>query len=95
MEAKVQAVIVDDEENSLEALAILLQKYCPDVQVAGAAQTVESAIELVNSVKPELLFLDIALPDGQGFEILDEVGFSDFEVIFTTAYDQYRFVSFN
>jgi len=94
MEAKVQAVIVDDEENSLEALSILIQKYCPDIQIVGSAQTVESAIELINSVKPELLFLDIALPDGQGFEILDEVVSNDFEVIFTTAYDQYALKAF-
>ncbi len=95
MSSMVQAVIVDDEENSLEALAILLQKYCPDVQVAGAAQTVESAIELIDAVKPELVFLDIALPDGQGFEILDEVTHTNFEVIFTTAYDQYALKAFD
>jgi len=95
MEAKVQAVIVDDEENSLEALAILLQKYCPDVQVVGAAQTVESAIELIDTIKPELVFLDIALPDGQGFEVLDEVSYTGFEVIFTTAYDQYALKAFD
>jgi two-component system LytT family response regulator len=91
----IQAIIVDDEDNSLEALAILLQKYCPDVQIIGSAQTVASAIELIDSLKPELVFLDIALPDGQGFEVLEEVGYTGFEVIFTTAYDQYALKAFD
>jgi two-component system LytT family response regulator len=91
----IQAIIVDDEDNSLEALAILLQKYCPDVQIIGSAQTVASAIELIDNLKPELVFLDIALPDGQGFEVLEEVGYTGFEVIFTTAYDQYALKAFD
>jgi len=95
MSTFIQAVIVDDEDNSLEALTILLQKYCPDVQVIGTAQTVTDAVELIDNLKPELVFLDIALPDGQGFEILEEVGFTAFEVIFTTAYDQYALKAFD
>jgi two-component system LytT family response regulator len=95
MSSLIQAIIVDDEDNSLEALAILLQKYCPDVQVIGSAQTVASAIELIDNLKPELVFLDIALPDGQGFEVLEEVEYSGFEVIFTTAYDQYALKAFD
>ncbi|OFY53955.1 MAG: hypothetical protein A2X22_01640 [Bacteroidetes bacterium GWF2_49_14] len=95
MSSLIQAIIVDDEDNSLEALAILLQKYCPDVQVIGSAQTVASAIELIDNLKPELVFLDIALPDGQGFEVLEEVGHSGFEVVFTTAYDQYALKAFD
>jgi len=95
MSTLIQAVIVDDEDNSLEALTILLQKYCPDVQVIGTAQTVADAVELIDNLKPELVFLDIALPDGQGFEILEEVGFTAFEVIFTTAYDQYALKAFD
>lgn len=95
MSSQIQAILVDDEENSLEALAILLQKYCPDVQVIGAAQTVEAAIELINDQQPELVFLDIALPDGQGFEVLDQVTHTEFEVIFTTAFDQYALKAFD
>lgn len=94
MATLIKAVLVDDESNSLEALEILLSKYCPDVQVDGRAQSVEEAIEVINEVKPELVFLDIALPDGQGFEILDSVTYSGFEVIFTTAYDQYALKAF-
>lgn len=94
MNTLIQAVLVDDEENSLEALTILLEKYCPDVTVIGTAQTVESAVETIDELKPELVFLDIALPDGQGFEVLEQIEEKDFEVIFTTAYDQYALKAF-
>lgn len=90
----IQAVLVDDEDNSLEALGILLEKYCPDVQVIGTAQSVAAAIKTIDDLKPELVFLDIALPDGQGFEVLDEVSHTQFEVVFTTAYDQYALTAF-
>ncbi len=95
MSEQIQAVLVDDEENSLEALTILLQKYCPDVHVAGTADTVNSAIEVINNLQPDLVFLDIALPDGQGFEVLEQVTHTTFEVIFTTAYDQYALKAFD
>jgi len=94
MASLIHAVLVEDEDNSLEALEILLNKYCPDVQIDGRAQSVEEAISTINEIKPELVFLDIALPDGQGFEVLDAVDHTGFEVIFTTAYDQYALKAF-
>ncbi len=94
MPEQIHAVIVDDEDNSLEALEILLNKYCPDVIIDGKAQSVEEAVETIDEVKPELVFLDIALPDGQGFEVLDTVTHTEFEVVFTTAYDQYALKAF-
>jgi len=94
MASLIQTVLVDDEQNSLEALEILLSKYCPDVEVIGTADSVARAIEVINDLQPELIFLDIALPDGQGFEILDSLSYSEFEVIFTTAYDQYALKAF-
>jgi len=94
MSKLIQAVLIDDESNSLEALGILLEKYCPDVEVIGTGQSVEEAIETINDLEPELVFLDIALPDGQGFEVLEQVSHKAFEVIFTTAYDQYALTAF-
>jgi two-component system LytT family response regulator len=90
----IQAVLVDDESNSLEALGILLEKYCPEVEVIGTAQSVEEAVGVIDELQPELVFLDIALPDGQGFEVLEQVEHDQFEVIFTTAYDQYALTAF-
>ncbi|MEA1877885.1 MAG: LytTR family DNA-binding domain-containing protein [Bacteroidota bacterium] len=94
MASLIHAVLVEDEDNSLEALEILLNKYCPDVQIDGRAQSVEEAIQIIDEIKPELVFLDIALPDGQGFEVLEGTNHTDFEVIFTTAYDQYALKAF-
>ena len=94
MSNSIQAVLVDDENNSLEALGILLERYCPEVEVIGTAQSVEEAIETIDDLKPELVFLDIALPDGQGFEVLEKVSHKEYEVIFTTAYDQYALTAF-
>lgn len=94
MDNMIQAVLVDDESNSLEALGILLEKYCPEVEVIGTAQSVEEAVNVIDDLQPELVFLDIALPDGQGFEVLEQVEHDQFEVIFTTAYDQYALTAF-
>ena len=90
----IQAVLIDDEDNSLEALSILLEKYCPDVEIIGTGQSVEEAVETIDNLQPELVFLDIALPDGQGFEVLEQVSHKNFEVVFTTAYDQYALTAF-
>ncbi len=90
----IQAVLIDDEDNSLEALSILLARYCPDVEIIGTGQSVEEAVETIDTLQPELVFLDIALPDGQGFEVLEQVSHKAFEVIFTTAYDQYALTAF-
>lgn len=94
MSKLIQAVLIDDESNSLEVLGILLEKYCPDVEVIGTGQSVEEAIETIDDLQPELVFLDIALPDGQGFEVLERVSHKQFEVVFTTAYDQYALTAF-
>lgn len=94
MSEKIKAVIVDDELNSLKTLEKLLTKYCPQVSILGKAQSVSEAISLINQLKPELVFLDIAMPDGDGFEVVEKVEHKNFEVIFTTAYDQYALKAF-
>jgi two-component system LytT family response regulator len=94
MSEKINAILVDDERNSLLTLEKLLQKYCPEVNVIGKAQNVEEGIKVINDKKPDLVFLDIAMPDGDGFEVLEKVSHKLFEVIFTTAYDQYALKAF-
>ncbi|WP_298735643.1 LytTR family DNA-binding domain-containing protein [uncultured Chitinophaga sp.] len=84
-----QAVIVDDETGNIENLTILLNKYCPQVNVAGTATNVDEALLLIRELHPSLLFLDIQMPGKGGFELLQSVVAPDFEVIFVTAYDQY------
>ncbi len=87
----VKAVIIDDEPNSRELLQNMLQNYCKDVEVVGEGLDVESGIDVIRDLQPELVFLDIEMPGGDGFKILD--AFTDaevnFKVIFVTGYDQY------
>jgi len=94
MEEKIRSVIVEDEKNSKEVLMALLEKYCPNVEIIGTADNVESAIKEIDEKQPELVFLDIAMPDGDGFEVLEKVEHKLFEIIFTTAYDQYALKAF-
>lgn len=85
----IKAIIVDDEVKSQSSLFKLLERFCPDVEVIGFANSVQSAVEIINKEKPDLVFLDISMPDGDGFEVLDQVHSRQFEVIFTTAYNEY------
>ncbi len=94
MEEKIRSVIVEDEKNSMMALQTLLEKYCPQVEVAGVAANVREGIQVIDDIQPDLVFLDIAMPDGDGFEILEKVEYKFFDVIFTTAYDQFALKAF-
>ena len=82
-----KAILVDDEHNNLENLRLLLAKYCPEVQVLAMASTVVEALEHFRAYQPELIFLDIEMPGGNGFELLDALKGYNFEVIFVTAFD--------
>ena len=83
------AIIVEDELPSREALKNLVGEYCPDVAICAAVASVEEGVSVVNRLKPELLFLDIALQAGTGFDLLEQVQERTFDVIFTTAYEHY------
>jgi two-component system, LytTR family, response regulator len=85
----VKAVIVEDEVKGLNNLKNLLEQYCPEVKVIGEAGSVDEGVKLLKSKKPDLAFLDISLPDGLVFQLLNEVRPIDFEVIFVTAYEEY------
>ncbi len=84
-----KALIVDDELHNIENLQILLQQYCPDVEVAGSAINVADAVALVDTCLPEIVFLDIQMGEESGFDFLKQLPKKDFEVIFITAYDKY------
>jgi two-component system LytT family response regulator len=84
-----RAVIVEDEMHSRESLKNLLRDFCPEVSLAGAAASIEEALPMIRKEKPGLIFLDIELQTGTGFDLLRQLGDLDFEVIFTTAFEQY------
>lgn len=85
----IRAIIVDDEPNGRENLKGVLQSFCPEVQILGEADSALSAIELIQQVQPSLVFLDIEMPNGNGFQVLEFFKDPDFQVIFVTAYDKY------
>jgi two-component system, LytTR family, response regulator len=84
-----KAVIVDDELNSCEMLEWQLKEFCTDVQIAAIINSPEVAAKKIQELKPDLVFLDIEMPKINGFELLKQIGTVDFDIIFTTAYDQY------
>ena len=85
----IRAVIIDDEPNNITNLCRLLDRHCPEVQVAGTALSTLEGKERIEQCHPELLFLDISMPDGTGFDLLKKVAYSGFEIIFVTAFHQY------
>lgn len=84
-----KAVIVEDELHSRETLKNLIEEFCPDVQVSGMAGSVKEAVEVIRQVKPNIVFLDIELQVGTGFDVLAQLSDLTFDVVFTTAYEHY------
>ncbi len=87
----IHAVIVEDEVKGLNNLKNMLAKYCEEVEVVGEASTVEEGLELLADpeVQPDVAFLDISLPDGLVFQLLNQIRPVEFEVIFVTAHEEY------
>jgi two-component system LytT family response regulator len=89
-----KAIIVDDEDRSRQTLNGLISRYCPEVTVIGEAASVTEAKQLLAIHAPDLVFLDIQLPDGTGCDLLEQIPDRRFDVIFTTAHDEYSLKAF-
>ncbi|GAC1423061.1 MAG: LytTR family DNA-binding domain-containing protein [Flavisolibacter sp.] len=85
----IPAIIVDDEPYSCEALAALLERYCPEIKVLDICYSAADALKSIDEQKPQILFLDIEMPYMNGFEMLEKLPELNFKLIFTTSYDQY------
>src|SRR5580765_3615360 len=90
----INAIIIDDERHSCDALKMLLDKCCPMVQVRAIAYSAQEGIKKINELKPQLVFLDIEMPHMNGFQMLEQLSTINFEIIFTTSYDQYAITAF-
>lgn len=90
-----KSIIVEDEETSREILKNYLKKYCPNVEVLGEAANVDDALVLIRNNDLDLVFLDVEMPYGNAFDLLDKVGDIDFETIFVTAYNHYAIEALN
>jgi two-component system LytT family response regulator len=85
----IKSIIVDDEPYCCESLATLLERFCPEVKVADICYNGVSALKAIREDVPQLVFLDIEMPKMNGFELLEKIGEINFQIIFTTSYDQY------
>jgi two-component system LytT family response regulator len=90
-----KAVIVEDESSSREILRNYLAKYCKNVNVLGEAASVRDGIELIAKTKPDLVFLDVEMPFGNAFDLLDQLPDRSFETVFVTAYNSYALEALN
>jgi two-component system LytT family response regulator len=83
------AIIVDDEKHCRDVLALLLQRFCPQVQLLASCVDGTEGYQAVEMHHPDLVFLDIEMPGMSGFDMLEACRFTKFDVIFTTAYNEY------
>lgn len=89
-----KAVIIEDEERSRIVLQNLLETYCPEVEVVGSADSVVAGVKTARTLQPDILFLDVQISGGTGFDVLEKLHDLKVSVIFTTAYDHYALKAF-
>ena len=92
-----KVVIIDDEDNGRNIIRQYLSLYCDDVDIMGEANSVKSGVEMLSEITPDVLFLDIQMQDGTGFDLLEALPQRSFKVIFVTSYDQFalKAIKFN
>jgi len=95
MSQKIRSVIVEDEAAAREVLRSYLMKYCPQVEIIGEAQNSKEAISLLHETEPQLVFLDVEMPFGNAFDVLDGCKDLHFETIFVTAFSEYSLRALN
>ena len=92
---KLKSIIVEDEETSRDILRNYLTTYCPNVKVLGEAANIEEAMALIGKHELDLVFLDVEMPYGNAFDLLDRVQNRTFETVIVTAYNQYAIDALN
>jgi len=90
----IRAIVIDDEKPSREVLCNYLEEFCPEVDIVVTAGSVSSAYKAIRKYNPDLIFLDIELGDGKGFDLLKMFDRIDFRIIFVTAYSEYAVKAF-
>ncbi len=92
---KIKSIIVDDELIARNVLENYLKKYCPVIELVGQAQHIKEAVPMIKSLQPQLVFLDVEMPFGNAFDILEACEDQQFETIFITAYSEYSLKALN
>ncbi|HLX90296.1 MAG TPA: LytTR family DNA-binding domain-containing protein [Puia sp.] len=85
----IRALIIDDEKHCSDSLLWQLKQFCPEIEIAGVCNSGEMALQQIPALHPQLVFLDVVMPGMSGFELLEKLPTIDFDIIFTTAFDQY------
>ncbi len=93
--AKIKSVIVEDEKAAREVLKNYLSKYCPQIEIVGEAKDIKEAVPLLHEVRPQLVFLDVEMPFGNAFDVLEACKDLRFETIFVTAFSEYSLKALN
>jgi len=89
-----RAVIIDDESDARKSIRFYLETYLDQVEILGEADGVQSGITLIEQTKPSIVFLDIAMKDGSGFDLLNGLSDRKFQLVFVTGYDEYALKAF-
>lgn len=92
---KLTAIIVEDEKTSRDILKNYLLKYCPNIEILGEAENINEALVLIRNNDLDVVFLDVEMPFGNAFDLLEKVGDIDFQTIFVTAYNHYALDALN
>ena len=92
---KIKSVIVEDELAARAVLKNYLSKYCPQVEVVGEAQNIKEAVPMLHELQPQLVFLDVEMPFGNAFDVLEACKDVQFETIFVTAFSEYSLKALN
>jgi len=89
MTPKIKTLIVEDDKSAANYLSRLLKENFSQIDIVGFTESVKDSIKSIDTLKPEIVFMDIVLTDGNAFQIFDEISYNDFEVIFITSHEEY------
>jgi two-component system, LytTR family, response regulator len=90
----IQTILIEDDEKNIQVVSDLIQQFAPELEICGTAGHVKKAVQLIESKAPQLVFMDIQIADGTGFDVLRKLSTRNFELIFITAFDNYAIQAF-
>jgi two-component system LytT family response regulator len=90
----INSIIIDDETKAIESLTNTIQKYCPELRILASGNSVDQAIQLIKQYNPDIIFLDVQMPQENGFALFQKLNNITAEIIFTTAHTQYALQAF-
>lgn len=89
-----RTILIDDEKKAQNSLKKILTEYCPQIEIIDTAQNVSQGVEVINKLKPDIVFLDIEITDGTGFDVLKQINYTNFSLIFCTAHNDFAIKAF-